>query len=458
MDIGRAFAITLVVNQVIREARATLLLAVPIAIGQVGQMLMGVTDSVMLGRLGTVPLAASAFGVGIFNIFFIIGVGLLTPVAIFASRSRGAGLHDEAGEYLRHGLALGLCTAAAEAALVWFLSLHLGWFRQPAEVTAAVNPFFFLIGLSLVPVLAYLAMRQFAEAMGHPWVPVLIVAGGVLLNILLNWVFIYGHLGAPAMGLTGSGVSTLVSRTLGSVVIFAWMRLDPGMRAAWPARWAAPLSSTRMRRMLDIGLPASGCLLFESGAFAAATVMMGWLGAEALAAHQIALSCAAMTFMVALGLSMAVGMRISRAAGAGEHQRMRPIWVGGISMGLVLSLSIMAAFLAFGRPIASFFISEPRVVSIAATLLGVAAVFQVFDVGQVIHSASLRSIVDVRIPAAITFVAYWLVALPVGYALGIHTRLGPAGIWTGLAAGLALAAVLLGARFLRLTRPGGSGA
>ncbi|HEY1848872.1 MAG TPA: MATE family efflux transporter [Opitutaceae bacterium] len=440
-------------NSLLREARATLLLAVPIAIGQVGQMLMGISDSVMVGRLGAVPLAASAFGVGVFNIFFIIGVGLLTPVAIFASRSRGAGLHAEAGEYLRHGLALGLSAAAAEAVLIWVLSRHLGWFRQPAEVTAAVNPFFFLIGLSLLPVLAYLALRQFAEAMGHPWVPVLIIFGGVLLNIALNWVFIYGHLGAPAMGLTGSGVSTLISRTLGSLVIFGWLRLDPAMRPAWPARWMAALSWARLRQMLDLGLPTSGCLLFESGAFAAATVMMGWLGVEALAAHQIALSCAAMTFMVALGLSMAVGMRTSRAVGAGEHARLRPIWVGGLAMGLVLSVSITGVFLLFGRPIASFFIADPRVISIAATLLVVAAIFQVFDVSQVIHSAALRGIVDVRVPAAITFIAYWLVALPVGYWLGLHTRLGPAGIWTGLAAGLALAAVLLGARFLRLTRP-----
>lgn len=441
-------------HAVYREARATLHLAVPIVIGQVSQMLMGVTDSVMVGRIGTVPLAASSFGIGIFNIFFIIGVGLLTPVAIFASRARGAGRYDEAGEYLRHGLFLALVSGVAEIGLILFMGLHLAWFGQPPEVLAAVNPFFMLLGLSLLPVLAYLALRQFAESMGRPWVPVLIVIVGVALNVLLNWVFIYGHLGSPRLGLTGSGIATLISRILGTAAIFVWLRLDPAMRDAWPRHWLAPLSTERLRRMLALGLPTSGCLLFEGGAFASATVMMGWLGAGALAAHQIAISCVAMTFMLALGLSMAVGMRTSAAVGAGEHARLRPIWVGGASMGVATSLAVVVVFLAWGSAIASCFIDDPQVVATATSLLVVAAVFQVFDGNQVINSAALRGLTDVKVPAVITFVAYWIIALPVGYFLGARGSFGPVGVWSGLAVGLAVASILLGLRFLRLTRPG----
>jgi multidrug resistance protein, MATE family len=437
---------------VLREARATLILAVPIMIGQLSQMLMGVTDSVMIGRTGTVPLAASSFGVGVFNVFFIVGVGLLTPVAVFASRSRGAGRHDEAGEFLRHGLLLALVSGAVELALIVYLGRHLEWFHQKPEVLAAVNPFFILIGISLIPVLAYLALRQFAESMGRPWVPMLIILGGVVLNAFLNWVFIYGHLGVPALGLTGAGISTLTSRLLGSALIFAWLRLDPAMRAAWPRRWLAPFSWQRLRQMLSVGLPTSGCLLFEGGAFAAATVMMGWLGAVPLAAHQVAISCAALTFMLALGLSMAVGIRMSAAAGAAEHSRLRPIWLGGVGMSVVFSGIVAAAFLAYGRGIAACFIQDPAVISTAAMLLVVAAAFQVFDCGQVVNSAALRGLTDVKIPAVITFVAYWVIALPLGYVLGIRGRYGPAAIWIGLAAGLAVAAVLLGFRFMRLTR------
>src|SRR5271165_588369 len=439
---------------VLRESRATLLLAVPIVIGQVGQMLMGIADSVMIGRTGAVPLAASSFGVGVFNLFFIIGVGLLTPVAVFASRARGAGRHDEAGEFLRHGLALAIGSGALEVVLILGVSAHLAWFRQQPEVLAAVNPFFTLLGLSLVPVLAYLALRQFAESMGRPWVPMLVILCGVALNVLLNWIFIYGNLGAPRLGLTGAGISTLISRVLGTAVIFTWLRLDPAMRAAWPRRWFAPLSGDRLRRMLHVGLPVSGSLLFEGGAFGAATIMMGWLGAAPLAAHQIALSCAAFTFMFSLGLSMAVGIRMSAAVGSGHHSRLRPIWLGGVAMGAALAAAGALVFLLWGRAIAHCFISDPAVIGTAALLLVVAAVFQVFDGGQVINAAALRGLTDVRVPAVITFVAYWLIALPLGFVLGVRGRLGPAGIWIGLAAGLAAAAVLLGARFVRMTRPG----
>ena len=444
-----------VMKSVLNEVRGTLLLAVPIVIGQVSQMLMGVTDSVMIGRVGTVPLAASSFGGGVFNIFFIIGVGLLTPVAIFASRSRGAGRPEEAGEYLRHGLLMAALSGLAGIAIIVALGFRLAWFGQPPEVVAAVNPFLLLIGVSLLPALTYLALRQFAEAMGRPWVPVIVICSGVMLNVMLNWVFIYGHLGLPALGLAGAGVSTLISRTLGSVVIFAWLRMDPSMRAAWPRRWLAPVSGATLRQMLTVGAPAAGGLLFESGAFAAATVMMGWLGAVSLAAHQIALSCAAMTFMVSLGIAMAVGMRTSSAVGAGEHARLRPIWLVGTGLGLAFTMGATVLLLIFGRAISGAFISDPRVIPVATVLIGIAAVFQIFDGGQVIHSCALRGLTDVKVPAAITFVAYWVIALPLAYLLGVRGGFGAAGIWSGLAAGLAFAAIVLGARFMRLTRRGG---
>jgi MATE family multidrug resistance protein len=432
------------------------MLAVPIIIGQVSQMLMGVTDSVMIGRTGTVPLAASSFGGGVFSVFFIMGVGLLTPVGVFASRSRGAGRHGEAGEYLRHGLFLALCAGIIGLGVIFYLSGHLALFHQRPEVAGAVNPFLILIGLSLVPVFAYLALRQFAESMGRPWVPMMMILGGVILNAFLNWVLIYGHLGAPTLGLTGSGISTLVSRLLGTAAIFIWLCLDPSMRAAWPTRWLAPVSWERMRRMLAVGMPVSASLLFEGGAFSAATVMMGWLGAAALAAHQIAISCAALTFMVPLGLSMALGIRIGAAVGGGHHARLRAIWAGAVGISIVHSVSFTVVYLVWGRRLASFFVGDGVVISTATVLLVVAAVFQVFDGAQVINSAALRGLTDVRVPAAITFTSYWVVAIPLGYMLGIRGTLGPAGIWIGLAAGLAGASIFLGARFVRLTRPAAS--
>jgi MATE family multidrug resistance protein len=434
------------------EVRPTLTLAVPIIVGHVSQMLMGITDSVMIGQTGTVPLAASSFGGNVFGVFYIVGIGLMLPVAVFVARARGAGRPLECGEYLRHGLALALAFGVIETALMVALATQMHWFQQPPEVLAAVNPFFLLIGLSITPVLIYLAFRQFAEAMGRPWAPMFIMLAGVGLNVFLNWVFIYGKLGAPAMGLAGAGVSTLISRAIGAWVIFEWLRRDPAMRVAWPKRWWAPLSGARIKEMLTLGLPTSGILLFESGAFTAAAIMMGWLGAVPLAAHQIALSCAGTTFMVSLGLSMAAGMRVSAAVGAGETARLRPIGYSALGLGVVISVFFMMVYLAAGQLVAGWFVDDVAVVALAAQLLVVAALFQVADGAQVIGAALLRGLTDVKLPAVITFVAYWLVAIPGGYVFGVRGTFGAVGIWTALAVGLGLAAVFLAWRFARLTR------
>lgn len=440
-------------HRYLREVRPTLALALPIIIGQVSQMLMGLTDSVMIGHAGTVPLAASSFGGNIFGIFYVLGIGLMLPVAIFVSRARGADRPAECGEYLRHGLALALGFGLLEHGLLAILGAKLHWFGQPPEVLAVVNPFFQLIGASITPVLVYLALRQFAEAMGRPWVPMLIMLGGVGLNAFLNWVLIYGHLGVPALGLTGAGISTLLSRTLGAVVIFVWIERDPRLRAVLPARWVAPLSRARLREMLHLGLPSAGMLLFEAGAFGASAIMMGWLGAAPLAAHQIAISCATTTFMFLLGLSIATGMRLGAAAGANEPGRYRPIAGTSLALGGLCALVFMGIYLLAGHEIAGWFVRDADVVALATRLLVVAALFQFFDGAQVVTAASLRSLADVRLPAVITFVAYWVIAIPGGYLFGVHGAFGAVGIWAALAAGLAFAAILLALRFLRLTRP-----
>jgi len=438
----------------LREIRPTLALAIPITIGQVSQMLMGITDSIMIGHKGTVPLAASSFGGNVFGVFYVLGIGLMLPVALFVAHARGANRPAEAGEYLRHGVALALGFGAIETVLIAALATQMQWFRQPPEIVAIVNPFFLLIGASITPVLVYLALRQYAEAMGRPWVPMLVMLVGVGLNAFLNWVFIYGHLGVPALGLTGAGISTLTSRTVGALAIFEWVRRDPRLNAALPRHWWAPLSRERLKEMLHLALPTSGMLLFESGAFAASAVMMGWLGAVPLAAHQIAITCVSTTFMFVLGLSMASGMRISAAIGAGAFSRLRPIGFSALTLGAIIAAVFMAFYLFAGRTLSGWFVHDPAVVSVAAELLVVAALFQFFDGTQVISAALLRGLKDVKVPVVITFTAYWIVATFGAYFLGIRGGFGAVGIWVGLAAGLGFAALFLIIRFARLTRTG----
>jgi MATE family multidrug resistance protein len=434
------------VQTVFKELRLTLALALPMIVGQVSQMLIGITDAALIGRVGTVELAASAFTHGVFGLFYIVGIGLLLPVGIFAARDHGAGDDMGCAAWLKHGRAMALMAGTGGFLLLAAVSTQLHRFGQPAEVVAVVKPFFLLCSLSLIPVFYFQVQRQYLDAMGRPWVGTCIMLADVALNALLNWMFIWGNLGAPALGLTGSGVATLLARIAAVSTIAVWLRRE---RAP-----AGGLERSRFRAMLQLGVPAAGSLLFESGAFAAAMLMMGWLGATALAAHQIALSCAAFTFMFPLGLAMATSIRISKARGEGRHEVLRAIGFGSLGLSSFVMLTFATIFVLGGTGLARGFTPDLEVVGLAARLLVVAAIFQLFDGGQVVAAGALRGLTDVKVPTVITFVAYWVLSLPVGYFLAFHTRLGPIGIWAGLASGLACAAVLLAWRFRRLTARG----
>jgi MATE family multidrug resistance protein len=441
-------------RQSLSELRQTLALALPITVGQVSQVLMGLTDSAMVGHVGKVPLAASAFAGSVFGVFFVAGIGLLAPVSVLVARAHGAGRSDECARWLRHGLAVALAMGICLALLLTGLSNQLHRFGQPAEVMGAVNPFFDIIAVSLIPTFIFQVLRQFSEALGRPWQPMIILFLSVGLNAFLNWVLIFGHLGAPVLGLTGSGYSTLLARCLSVLMLWAWLRRQPGIEAMLPRfGQSVGLAWPHFIEMFQIGVPVAGQLLFEVGAFSSAALLMGWLGTVALAAHQIAVSCASFTFMFPLGLAMAVSIRMSQAVGAGRREALRPIGFGALGLAMAVMGAFALVFACGGAWIARGFTADPDVAALAARLLVVAAFFQIFDGAQVVASGALRGLTDVKIPTVITFIAYWLVALPAACLLAFQTRLGATGVWIGLAAGLASAALLLTWRLLRATAP-----
>ena len=441
---------------VLKELRPTLTLALPIVVGQASQMLMGITDSVMIGRVGVVPLAAASFTTAVFTVFYIVGIGLLLPVAVLVARAHGAKQPDECGRYLRHGMWVGTGTGLAGAALLLVVSARLDLFGQPAEVVAAVGPYFRIIAVSLVPVLMYQVLRQYSEALGHPWSPMVVLLLGVALNAFLNWALIWGHLGFPALGLEGAGWATLVARIAAVAALWLWLHRLRDLRATWPERWRGPLERRRLREMFSLGVPAAGQLLFEGGAFAAAALMMGWLGTVPLAAHQIAINCASFTFMFPLGLALATSIRIGRTVGEGRRAALRPIGFGAIGAGVAFMACAAIVFTLGGAGLARGFTPDAAVVALATRLFVVAAIFQAADGAQVIGAAALRGLTDVKVPTAITFVAYWVIALPGGFLLAFRSPLGPLGVWTGLAGGLATAAVFLAWRFHRKTAEAGA--
>lgn len=435
------------------ESRLTLRLALPLMIGQISQMLLGVADTVMVGALGVTELAALTFANALFHVPFVFGMGLLTAVSVFSSNARGAG--DAAGgrASCRHGLYVGLALGTGLFGLGWLVSLRLDWLGQPPEVAARTTDYFLIIMASGIPALASIALKNHADALNRPWPPFWIFTGGVGLNIFLNWVMIYGNLGVPAMGLEGAGWATLISRTVVLAAVFVWLLRAVGLREWVPFRWLRAPDFGEIRRLLAIGWPASLQMLTEVAAFSSAGLIMGRFGQTAMAAHQIAITCAATAFMIPLGLSMALTVRIGEAWGAGESGRLRPIVASGWLLSAAFAGVTAVGFLVFGESLAGLFIDAPEVVRLTASLLVIVGIFQVVDSLQVTSAAMLRGLHDARRPAFICFVSYWLVGLPVAALLAFAAGWQAVGVWWGLAAGLLVACLTLGPRLWRRTGP-----
>jgi MATE family multidrug resistance protein len=430
-------------RSILQEARLTLALAIPLTAGQVGQMLLGFSDNLMVGRVGVVPLAASAFALGVLNALFVPGIGLVAGVSVLAAQAHGADRPRDAGEVLRAGLVIGLLAGLAMALLTTLGCGALRRLGEPPEVFAQGRAFFVIVGWSLLPAMGWQCLKSFCEALSYPALPMLTMFGGVVLNVSLSWVLIYGHLGVPALGLAGAGWATLITRVLLFGILFGRMLRLPRFRAVLPERWLAPLDAARFRDQLTLGIPVALQLLLEVGTFSLAAVMMGWLGAASLAAHQIALSYAAMTFMFPLGIAIAVSVRVGQAVGAQDWTRVRPIGLGGVGMAMAVMGVFASGFLLLRGPLVGFFVRDAATAALAAQLLAVAAIFQVFDGMQVVSMGALRGLSDVRIPTVISFVSYWMVALPLCYLLGVARASSAVGIWWGLAFGLAFAAMML---------------
>ena len=309
---------------------------------------MGWADTIMVGRVGVVPLAACAFANTVLAVPLVFGFAVLSSVSVRASLAFGGGRARMSGEALRAGLVIGSILGIFVVSAIHAALPLLPWLGQGPEINAACRNFLILCAWSSVPVFVTTATKNFCEALSRPWVPFWIVIAGVSLNVGLNWILIYGNLGVPAMGLDGAGVATLLARIAVAAAIVVYMLLAPALKENLPVDWLATGLIAEIRRLLAIGLPSGGMHLAEMSGFAFGSLMMGWLGAEALAAHQIAITCAATTFMIPLGLSQAVSVRIGQARGAGEKGRYLPIVFGAFGITVLFMAIFAVAFMSAG--------------------------------------------------------------------------------------------------------------
>ena len=433
------------------EARLTAALALPLAAGQLSQIFMALTDTMMVGRLGVLPLAAATFANNVLHLPFMFGIGLSMAVSIRVSQARGSGNREAARMALRHGLYISLAVGMVTMLAVWFIQPFLGLFRQEPEIIRAVPRYFILVAASLIPAMGAMAVKNHADAMNKPWTPFWIMLGAAALNVFFNWLFIYGKLGAPRLGLDGAGVATLLSRLLMLAAMIWWCVRSPSVREWVPVHWFRAPDWPAVRDLFRVGLPASLQLLAEVSAFVMATLVIGTLGPAALASHQVAMTCAATIFMVPLGLSMALTVRMGEAWGAGQRDRLRLIMVSGWGLALAFTAVSAQLFFFFNHTIASWFLTDRAVVALAAHLRLVSAAFQVCDALQVSAGGALRGLADVKIPALLAFFAYWVISIPLGWCLAFPLGLGVAGMWWGLTAGLTITAIALGRRVWRKT-------
>jgi len=427
-------------------------------------MVIGLTDTVFIGQTGAVPLAAASLANTAISFFLVFGIGVVSSVAIRASHRHGEGRSSESGEILRHGLLLSLGIGALMAVLLELSPPLLIWLGQPRDVVATTLPYLGWVAWSLPAAFVSVTIRNYAEAHGHPWAPFWILGGTVILNIVLNWALIFGNLGCPAFGLEGSGLATFIARAVGAVVLGWWMMRSEDFRHRLPAEWWTEWKPEHLQELLTVGLPVGAQIVAEIGAFGCAGLMMGWIGANALAAHQIAISCAATTFMFPLGLSLALTLRVGHCRGSGNAGAIPAIVAGGYGSATLVMGLFSCLFIGAGGRVAGIFTNDAEAVALAAQMLLVAGVFQIVDGWQVLGIGVLRGFSDVRFIMVAAGSCYFGVCLPLAWALGFCTRWGATGIWIGLASGLSIVAALLGWRVwrkislcLRETAPGHGG-
>ena len=431
----------------ITELQKTAILAFPMVLNQVSQHLIQVIDAAMIGRVGVIPLAASAFASSVFTIPIVFCYGLTLVVSILVSSAYGEEDQAKANHVLRVGLVVSTLVAVLLAGAFMLAAPMLSLFGQSQEVLEQAGPYYLLLLGSLVPAIIFACHKNYMEAMNRPWLPLLVTIGMLLANVGLNWVFIFGRMGIPAMGLTGAGIATLIARILAALALIAMVALG----ARWQFRFLSMdwfrIRLFEVREYLTLGLASGFQLIFEVSAFVFAAIMMGWISEATLAAHQIAINVAASTFMVVLGISFATTVRVGQFLGRRDYVGLRRAgWVGWFANVTFMS-TCMVALILTRNVIPTWFVVDPEVIVLAAGLLVIAGLFQVFDGVQIAMMSSLRGMRDVKVPTVIVMFVYYGVCLPLAYVLAFKFGWDGTGIWVGLATGLALSAVLLTVRF-----------
>ena len=438
------------------EVRALLALALPIIISQVATTAMGFVDAVMAGRVGPRDLAAVALGNSVWVPVFLLMSGILLATTPKVAQRYGANTHGEIGPIVRQALWLAFITGLCAAGILMVAEPLLHWMKVAPDLIEPCMGYLYGIASGMPAVAIYCVLRGFSDGLGKTRPSMVLGLIALALNIPLNYIFIYGHFGVPAMGGVGCGWATAIVMWVMALGLAGYERWAPAYRSSelfsrfdWP-QWAV------IKRLLAIGLPIGIAVFAESSIFAVIALLIGSLGATVVAGHQIALNVSSLVFMIPYSLGMAVTVRVGQALGREEPREAR--FAAGVGMGTALAYACLSAsmMLLLREPIAAIYTADPTVIHIAAMLIVYSALFQFSDAIQVTAAGALRGYQDTRVTMILTLFAYWGIGLPVGYALGLTDWLGeprgPSGLWQGLIVGLSCAALMLSIRLTRSAR------
>jgi MATE family multidrug resistance protein len=428
-----------------QDLTETIRLSVPIVVAQLGVVLMGVTDNMMVGRmLGAVPLGAAGLGYSITYMIGSIGIGSLSIVSALVSQAKGRDDNAEIKSLyyagIRTALLLGVILGTISLIVTWKFSI----FQQTAQIAELAQPFMVIMILSNIPLFLFIAQRQLCDGLSNPKVAMYITVSALILNFLLNIVFI------KLIGLNGSAVATLVARVFMAAAMWFYIHNATFFKQYLLFEKMADVEKKLITKILRLGVPGGFQFFFEIAAFALAVVMIGWLGEAQLAAHQIAINLASTTYMMATGTASAGSIRVGMALGQRSIEAVRRAGTAAFATSIILMGASCLLFLTANEWLVGLYIRDnAEVTRIATSLIIIAGFFQFSDGIQVTALGILRGIADVNVPTLITLFAYWVLALPLSYLLAFHTSLNVVGVWIGLMAGLTVSALLLTIRFYR---------
>lgn len=451
----------MVLSNYTKEFRYNLRLASPVILGMLGHTFVSFIDNVMVGQLGAAELAAVSLGNSFIFIAMSLGIGFSTAITPLVAEADSEKNFGKGKSVFKHGFFL--CTVLG---IILFLLLLLAKplmtvMDQPEEVVDLAIPYLDLVAFSLVPLIVFQAFKQFSDGLSLTKYPMYATLLANVLNVAINYVLIFGKFGFPQLGIVGAAVGTLVSRFV--MLFFLWWLLakrDKSSNYVTNIKFFK-LSSQPLKKLINLGLPSAMQMFFEVAIFTVAIWLSGILGKNVQAANQIALNLASMTFMVAMGLSVASMIRVGNQKGLKDFVNLRRIAESIFFVGTIFAVVFALFFVVFHQYLPHLYVNLDdvtelsdinEVIEIASTLLLAAAVFQISDSLQVIVLGALRGLQDVKIPTLITFIAYWLIGFPISYFLGKEDAYGSLGIWIGLLAGLTSAAILLYIRFHYLTK------